>query len=126
MDYFRNFYGTPGQFGNWQQYAGFDPNKTMMSGGTQQTQQTQQTGVAPPSTFGEMGQQMIDTATSRFKNLGTNISNATEQLSQGNVLGGIRAAQGVAPPGAPMPPAAPSAPSTAPMDDYDYTSNVGR
>lgn len=127
MDYFRNFYGTPGQFGNWQQYAGFDPNKTMMStpaapaGG----------GVAPPTSFAEMGQQMVDRFQTNIGNVGTNLSNAANQLSQGNVLNAVRSVGGssvanAVPPSAPKPPAAPGVVQQPTVDDYDYTSRVGQ
>lgn len=129
MDYFRNFYGNPNQFGNWQQYAGMDPNKSFMgdSGGASVPATA---GVAPPSSFAEMGQQLVDKAQSKISGLGTNISNATQQFSQGNILSGFQAAQGgvipgAAPPSAPKPPMAPSVTPTV-VDDYDYTSRVGQ
>jgi len=125
MDYFRNYYGNPGQFGNWQQYAGMSPSGTFQ-GDAAMAKQPAAGGVAPPATFAEMGQQAIKGVSDKISAVGTNLSNAASQFGQGNVLQGARAMSGAVPPGAPKPPAAPTVGGPAVVDDYDYTSMVGR
>lgn len=128
MDYFRNYFGDTRQFGNWQQYAGMPTDRTFQSQGVAPPQQTPG---AAPSSFAEMGQQMVDRFQTNVGNVGTNLSNAANQFSQGNVLNAVRSVGGsgiasAVPPGAPKPPAAPGVVQQPVVDDYDYTSRVGQ
>ncbi len=115
MDYFRNYYADPRQFGNWQQYAGMPTDRGF------QATSSQSQGVAPPATISEMAQQTVGGAIQKIGNLGANISSAATQLGQGNVMQAANAAMG-----RPPAPSAPKAPAAPVVQDYDYESMVGQ
>lgn len=118
MDYFRQYYGAPTQFANWQKYAGMPTDGSGFQGAAPPAS-PQTLGVAPPSTFGEMAQQKAGQVMGAVSNIADRFSNAGAQLSQGNVY---QAAQAMAPqaPAAPKPLGAPTE-----QDVYDYMRRVG-
>lgn len=61
-------FGTPANFADWTQYAGFDANKPMM-------------GIAPPMTQQAPAQQPVAPTVAQF---GERMQNVGSQLSQGN------------------------------------------
>lgn len=116
MDYFRNYYGGGGQFGNWQQYAGMPTDRTF-----QGSSGAAPTGVPPPSSFSEMIDQNVEGFGKKVSGIAANVGNAASQLGQGNVMQAANAAMGRPPiPNAPKAPAAPT------LQDYDYESMVGQ
>ena len=70
-------FGKPVNFADWTQYAGFDPNKSMI-------------GVAPPSSKGAVMPTM--------NQVGQRVSDIGTQLGQGNILNAAKIFQGGAAP----------------------------
>ena len=88
-------YADPSNFSDWANYAGFDRKTGQM------TSSSSDAGVPPPETFGELFDQKVanpfNKAVQGVQAVGTNLSNATTQLGQGNVMTAVNTARGVKP-----------------------------
>ena len=109
----------PGQFGSWENYAGFKDTDQMMSLKDKYLQMQGAGGVEgsspPPTTMGEVAQQAVAPIQQKFNNL----SNAASQLGQGNVVNAYNASQGKYPaPTQTLPNLKPPAPATS-AHSYD-------
>jgi hypothetical protein len=108
----------PGQFGSWENYAGFKDTDQMMSLKDKYMQMQGAGGgegsAPPPESLSDFAKQAI----APIQNTYQNFSNAASQLGQGNVMNAYNATQGKYP--------APTAPTVKPpssVTEHGYDAN---
>lgn len=108
----------PGQFGSWENYAGFKDTDQMMSLKDKYLQMQGAGGIEgsspPPETIGDFAKQAVAPIQQKFENL----SNAATQLGQGNVMNAYNATQGKYP--APTAPTLPTVKPPSSVTEHGY------
>jgi len=108
----------PGQFGSWENYAGFKDTDQMMSLKDKYLQMQGAGGIEgsspPPETIGDFAKQAVAPIQQKFENL----SNAATQLGQGNAMNAYNATQGKYP--APTAPTLPTVKPPSSVTEHGY------
>lgn len=108
----KNFdFASPGQYGDWAQYAGFNRNTGEVEG-----MQAPQQGVAPPENLGDYMSQKIGSVS----NMAGAIAPVMSQLGAGNVMGAVNTMKQARNPAQQTV----STQQSAPMMGYDYTHGL--
>jgi hypothetical protein len=115
-----NKFINPGQFGSWENYAGFKDTDQMKSLKEIMAGQASAGGEGvppPPQTMSDFAQQAIAPVQNTYQNF----SNAATQLGQGNPMNAYNAAQGRYP--APTAPTLPTVKPPSSVTEHGYDAN---
>ena len=108
----KNFdFASPGQYGDWASYAGFNRNTGEIEG-----MQAPQQGVAPPENMGDY----MSNRLGAVGNMASAVAPALGQMATGNVMGAVKTMRDARNPMQPQT----TTTQPAPMVGYDYTHGL--